>query len=115
MFISMLGPVLIPIVFFIATAIVINNVLKYKIQRRIVEAGQIDESIIKALLKPAGLNHDALKWGLLALFGGLGLVVLEFLPYETNSSPLPFGIEAVFLSIGFLLYYGIVRRQERHS
>lgn len=113
----MYSPFLIPIVFFVATAIVINNVLKYKIQRRIIDAGanQINESMIKAILKPAGLNQDALKWGLLTLFGGIGLVVIEYMPYEGHSSPLPFGVEAIFLAIGFLSYYSIVRYQERRS
>jgi hypothetical protein len=112
----MFNPGLIPIVFFVATAIVINNILKYKIQRRIVDAGanQINESTIKAILKPAGLNQDALKWGLLTLFGGVGLVVLEYIPYKGHS-PLPFGIEAIFLAIGFLVYYGISRYQESRS
>jgi hypothetical protein len=110
----MLTPVLIPIILFVTTAVVINNALKYRFQRRIIDSGLIDASIVKALLKPADVSHEALKWGLLFLFGGVGLVVVEFLPYQAGRSLLPYGVEAIFLSIGFLIYYLLVRREQSH-
>ncbi len=107
--------VLIPITMFISIAVIINNVLKYRLQKRIIDTGQMDASVVKALLKPVGLSLDALKWGLLFFFGGLGLVVLEFLPYKPGHSSLPFGIEAICLSIGFLIYFLIARRDESQT
>ncbi|ACT96662.1 hypothetical protein [Dyadobacter fermentans] len=50
-----------------------------------------------------------MKWGILSLFGGMGLVVIEFLPYKISESTLPDGVEAIFLAVGFLVYHYISR------
>ncbi|MCW3466093.1 hypothetical protein [Chitinophaga nivalis] len=85
--------------------------LNFLLKRRIIDAGQINEYYIKLLNKqPDALG--TLKWGILFLFGGLGLIVTGFLPYP-ESSPIPWGVEAVALAAGFLVYYLIVRKQQQ--
>jgi len=51
-----------------------------------------------------------LKWGLVILFGGLGLVLLEFIPHNVNS-PFPYGFVTTFIAVGFLIYYFLVRKE----
>lgn len=91
------------------TSMVIIQLLKYRIKRKIVEAGLSDESLIKAILAdPKGhqeKQQNLLKWIFIGGFGGLGLVVQEFLPYNMDESMLPYGVIIIFLSVGLLLYY----------
>lgn len=90
--------------------VIINSLFSYLLKKRIIDLGQIEKETLDVLLKPIGLSSEPLKWGLLLLFGGIGLVIIEFLPYEANQSSLPYGIEAVWLAIGFLTYYLWMRK-----
>lgn len=57
-------------------------------------------------------KYSSLKWGFISLFGGIGLIVINYLPYRSMDGPMPFGVFAVFVSLGFLLYYFYVKGQE---
>jgi hypothetical protein len=108
-----LAPFIVMIAILITIATIIIALLNYRLKRRIIEAGRIDENIVDRLFKPAGFPQDLLKWGLLLFFGGAGLVVLEFIPYRGDQSPLPYGLEAIFIAIGFLVYYFLVRKEKQ--
>ncbi|MEO5996782.1 MAG: hypothetical protein ABIN89_08620 [Chitinophagaceae bacterium] len=97
---------------FAIVAWVINAAFNYSLKKRMIDLGRIDESSLKFLAKPVEARLQNVKWGLLFFFGGLGLVIIEFLPYKGDESPLPYGIEAICLAIGFFLYYIIARRQK---
>ena len=77
--------------------VIINSLFSYLLKKRIIDLGQIEKETLDVLLKPIGLSSEPLKWGLLLLFGGIGLVIIEFLLYEANQSSLPYGIEALSL------------------
>ncbi len=91
----------------------IANIIKtftdYRLRRKLIEMGQVDEKVSHILASRQDTYYNALKWGMIILFGGLGLIVLEFVEYDADS-PFPFGVEAVFVAAGFLLYYYMVRR-----
>jgi hypothetical protein len=55
-------------------------------------------------------KYSSLKWRLIILFAGLSLVLMEYLQYDSRS-PLPYGVFAVCTSIGFLVYYFIVKKE----
>ncbi len=99
--------VMIAVLITIANIIVVlsNNILK----RRIIDKGPIDEHALKFLEKLPSAGSEMLKWGIIVLFGGIGLTVLEFIPYDAEFSPLPYGVEAIFIAFGFLLYYYLVK------
>ena len=105
-------PFIVVIVFIIAIAIVVISAFNFKLKKRIIESGPIDDNALKFIGSISGLNTEALKWGLILLFGGIGLVVMEFLPYNLEDSPLPYGIESIFFAIGFLVYYTLVRSKK---
>lgn len=93
---------------FFTIAYIIEIILKYRLRSRIVASGITDEKLIKGLFSSKVDNrYSSLKWGLILLFAGIGLIVLEFVPYEYNS-PLPYGIEGTFIAVGFLVYYFMV-------
>jgi hypothetical protein len=102
---------LVPIVLIIYAAIVIIASFDYRLKKQILNSDRTDLDISKILAKKPANGTELLKWGLITLFGGIGLVVLAYIPYP-YFSPLPYGVEAIFLSIGFLSYYFVVRKQE---
>ena len=86
--------------------------MNFLLKRRTIKMGRLDEQHVKLLTSRTG-RYSVLKWGILFIFGGLGLVILGFLPYNAETSPIPWGIEVILLGLGFLVYYGIIRRLER--
>src|ERR1700730_13422041 len=93
--------------------IVIISILNHRIKMRMIKDGHVDDNSIKILSQQNnGFKLDTLKWGIILLFGGIGLIILEYVPYNYNS-PLPFGIETVCLAVGFLVYYFIASRKNK--
>lgn len=97
---------------------VIKVFTDFLLKRKIIKSGHLDRA---GILEPipatsSERNHyPTLKWGLVALMAGAGLILIEFLSrYGTirlddgYDSFLPFGIELVFISAGFLIYFLII-------
>ncbi|MEO5979624.1 MAG: DUF6249 domain-containing protein [Chryseolinea sp.] len=83
----------------------------YQLKKRMIEKGFVNDdtqAIFKAHHTPG--RYGSLKWGLLTLFGGVALILMEYLDVNVNS-PLPYGLVAVSLSIGFLVYYFIIKKE----
>jgi hypothetical protein len=108
-----LDHVLVPLALFGAVVIVIIAILNFILKMRILNSGVKDEYYIRLLANSFEYKSSTLKWGLLLLFGGLGLVVNEFIPTDSFDSPLAYGIEAIFLAGGFLLYYIFARKEKK--
>ena len=91
------------------TSMAIMQLLRYRIKKKIIDAKLTDQSFVKAILEDTQghkeKQQNVLKWIFLTGFGGLGLVVQEFLPYSMEESILPYGVIIIFLSIGLLFYY----------
>lgn len=104
-----IGPAIIIGTIFFGTVSIIKTFSEHFLRRKMINQNSLDEKTVNAL-KLENNPHTSLKWGMVAFFGGLGLVLLEFIPYDYNS-PLPFGIEAVMISLGFLIYYFMIKRQ----
>lgn len=82
----------------------------YLLRKRMVDKGLAGEDAGELLKQQKENKYAALKWGLIILFGGIGLILLEVLDYD-RSSPLPFGVLATSISLGFLIYYFIVKKE----
>jgi len=105
-----LGPALIIGTAFFGIVSIIKAFSQHFLRKKILDKNDLGESTIRALRLEEN-RHAALKWGMVVFFGGLGLILLEYIPYEYDS-PLPFGIEAVMISIGFLVYYFLVKKEK---
>jgi len=84
---------------------------EYILKKKMIDKGFVNEesqSIFKQQ-DQADNRYSSLKWGLIVFFAGASLVVMEFIPISGNS-PLPYGLFALFVSAGFLLYYFLVRK-----
>jgi hypothetical protein len=106
----MIGVDIIGGLFFLVVGFMVDSLFTYLLKKRLIDSGQIDKTSLDLLLKPIRSTSEPLKWGLLLLFGGLGLVIVEFVPYPANTSSLPYGIVSVCLAIGFLTYYRLMQR-----
>lgn len=86
----------------------------YYLRKRMVEKGYVDSESV-AILTEKKAESDRLsnlKWGLVVFFGGLGLILIELLGYSTDS-PLPYGVFALCISLGFLIHFAIVQKMQR--
>lgn len=87
-----------------------RTITEYIIRKKMVEKGYVDKDSIAILAerdkKSAPLT--TLKWALVVFFGGLALVILEYIPYE-HDSPLPYGLFALSISLGLLIHYFIAK------
>jgi hypothetical protein len=109
-----LAPFLMFISIFAMITIILINLMKYWLKNKMLNAGMMEESRMRLILQPNGPKAElrsALKWGLITLFGGSGLIVNEYLKFDPYTSALPYGIELIFISLGLLIYYLITRKQ----
>jgi hypothetical protein len=104
-----LMPFIILIVLFIIIAIFILAVYNYRLKKRIIDAGPLNETSLKFLEQLSGFGTEAMKWGLLLFTAGIGLIVMQFVPYNAEDSPVPYGVEMIFIALGFFLYYLFIR------
>ncbi len=85
-------------------------ITSYVLRKKMIEKGYVNEESQSIFKKEGAHNnkYNSLKWGLIVFFTGMALVCLEFIPYSSNS-PFPFGFVAIFASMGFLVYYFLVK------
>jgi hypothetical protein len=104
---------LIVAVVFFAIYHIFKTIFIYSLKRKIIKNGHFEKAEIIEQKELARENYDrspSLKWGLVALFAGLGIVLFEVLhvinPELFNyRTPFPFGVYLIFIALGFLIYY----------
>lgn len=86
----------------------------YILKKKMIEKGYINEDAQSIFKKQEMVGNTLanLKWGLIIFFAGLALIVMEYIPYSP-ASPLPYGLFALFVSIGFLIYYFVAKQSNR--
>lgn len=110
-----LGNVLMPLVILgtIGTTLIwfTRTISDYILKKKMIEKGYVNEDTQAIFKRNTDENrYSSLKWGLIILFAGLSLVIMEYIPHDAES-PLPYGLFAVFVSLGFLIYYFMVRKE----
>lgn len=91
----------------------VKSIADYKLKRKILDKDNIEGVTFPSFGEPQ-TNYDRipfLKWGLIILFTGGGLILMEILGFSLRSyqSSLPFGIVLVSVALGFLTYFGIMQ------
>lgn len=111
MVLEYLQPILILSVLFGGTTILSNVFLGHRFRNKVINAGKLDinpELLQSFFTKKEGNELEALKWGLIVLFGGAGLIIIHFLNFDINSV-LPWGVEMTAIAAGFLTYFFVAR------
>ncbi|MEQ8925304.1 MAG: DUF6249 domain-containing protein [Fulvivirga sp.] len=102
--IAVLGSMSVGAVFFTKT------LTDYFLRKKMVEKGYVNPENDVLLKKHSNANKlSSLKWGLLILSAGIGLVIIDGVSFKDEST-LPFGIFAISVSLGFLVYFVLARR-----
>ena len=99
----------------LAFAAVFNQVLLYRVKMRLLRDGLVDKDTAANLLRSGGLLRESLKWGLVFLCGGLGLMLVSFLPERLLSPEFAYGLEAAFVGLGFVVYFILARRLDQKN
>ena len=124
--------VLMAAVVFYAFYEIIKNFTDFLLRRKIIKAGHFESAGILeqkvASLSPENQEankYPSLKWGLVAFFAGIGFIIINQMSpslYNQDNyrnfmddSLLPFGIELVSISLGFLVYFLIVNFSKKNS
>jgi len=88
----------------------------YILRKKMIDKGFVNDST-QSIFKSQNGNEDrypSLKWGLIVLAAGLALITISLIDIHPDS-PLPYGILAVFVSIGFLAYYFITQQKSNNQ
>jgi hypothetical protein len=105
--------VIIPLGIFTIVAIVIKMVLDYKMKRRLIEKGTVDENVQRMIytgLSDFGLS--SLKWGMVLVGVGLAFLLGEFFPRSVSDYMLV-AFLFLFAGAGMLVYYAIAPRMRQ--
>lgn len=116
-------------VIFYAMYQILKNFTDFLLKRKIIKAGHfenagiLDQKVASEAIENKEANmYPSLKWGLVAFFAGIGFIIINQMSpslsngnyWESNHnnfmehSMLPFGIELVSISLGFIVYFLIV-------
>ncbi|MGZ2370714.1 hypothetical protein ACXR6G_13115 [Ancylomarina sp. YFZ004] len=118
-----IGELLMVAVVFFSIITFVKVLSSHFLKRKIIKTGHFDRADILDQNTDVEVKkqveydqYPALKWGLVAFFGGLGFIALEILGLEypifkEYRSAMPYGIFFVSVSIGFLAYYFIMSRK----
>jgi hypothetical protein len=85
----------------------------YILKKKMIDKGFVNDdtqAIFKTQSEAGENKYSSLKWGLITFFAGLSLIIMEYIPASPDS-PLPYGLFAVSVSLGFLIYYFIVKKE----
>ena len=122
--------VLMTSVVFFAIFQILKNFTDFLLKRKIIKAGHfdnagiLDQQVASARTENQEANkYPSLKWGLVAFFAGIGFIFIDHMTPTGNNedlyrnfmqnSVLPFGIELVAISLGFIVYFLIVTFMKR--
>jgi len=120
-----MNEVIMAAVVFFAIYQILKNFTDFLLKRKVIKAGHFESAGILdqkvASLAPENQEankYPSLKWGLVAFFAGIGFIIINSMSpslYNQDNyhnfmenSMLPFGIELVSISLGFIIYFLIV-------
>ena len=120
---NVLGDVLIPAVVFFGLYHIFSLLSDHLLRRRLIKEGHVDKVGILEKPKPSEEvnKYPSLKWGLVALMAGLGLIIIEVLGMfekdwiDGRDAVMPFGILLVSISLGFLIYFFIMNSRNKND
>jgi hypothetical protein len=85
----------------------------YILKKKMIEKGFVNDDT-QAIFKQHAVDNkfSNLKWGLIIFFSGVALIIMEYIPVQPQS-PLPYGLFAVSVSLGFLIYYFLMKKESK--
>jgi len=114
-----IGAAIIIATVFLGLYLVLKTLTDYLLRRRIIRNGHVDKAGILEVVEGETRRYPTLKWGLVALFAGAGMILVQVLSRvgrlnwdQGVDAFLPVGIELVFIAAGFLTYFFIASKKQ---
>ena len=104
-----LVPIVAIISVFGSTILFVSLITNYSLKKKLIDKNMVNEETAN-LFKKETSKQNTLKWGLIILFGGLGLIVIDSMNLDGDDA-MAWGIEGVSIAIGFLLYYFVAKKE----
>jgi hypothetical protein len=115
-----IGAAIIVAVVFFGIYSLLKVLTDYLLRRKIVKSGHIEKAGILESVEAETARYPTLKWGMVALFAGAGMILIHILSRagqlnwdQGADAFLPLGIEFVFIAAGFLLYFLIATSKKQ--
>jgi hypothetical protein len=106
-----------PVAFFVIVAVITKMFLDYRMRRRLIDKGLVDENI-KHLFPNESISQrlTALKWGLVLVGVGAAVLIGQLFPYRI-SNEITISLMFIFSGVGLLLFYLVAPKFEvnRHN
>ncbi len=120
----MLEDILVPAIIFYSMYAILRELFSYLIKRRLIKSDNIDKANLLGQINigndtyPQLQKYNSLKWGLVALFAGIGLLIIAINPTlngleEPVRSMASLGIIMISVALAFLLHFAIVVRLKK--
>jgi hypothetical protein len=92
----------------------VRTLTDYILKKKMIEKGLIGEDAMAIFKDQTSIDNkcSSLKWGLIIFFGGLSLIIMEYIPYNHDST-LPYGLFLLSISLGFLIYYFLIKKDQK--
>jgi len=86
----------------------------YVLKKKMIEKGFVNDDTQAIFKQHENMDskYPSLKWGLIFFFFGMALIIMEYIP-TSPESPLPYGLVAVSISLGFLIYYFLMKKETK--
>jgi len=123
--------VFVPLIIFYALYQGLRVITDFFLKRMLIKRNHFDraEVLSQGLALPSNTEtptpepnrYPSLKWGLVAFMAGAGFVLIDILKrlpigqFDEYNSALPIGIELMFISAGFLMYFFIATFKKKDS
>ncbi|WP_420575226.1 DUF6249 domain-containing protein [Ekhidna sp.] len=104
-----LVPIIAIISVFGSVILFVSTLTNYSLKRKLIDKDMVNAETANLFTKKDN-KHNALKWGLIVLFGGLGLIIIDAMGLDGDDA-MPYGIEAVSIAVGFLIYYAMMKKE----
>ena len=91
---------------FWGVVVILKSIFDYRIIRKMVDKSHSEFKLNDLKFPVQQERFQMLKWGVVIMTGGLGLILIYYMDLNSDS-PLPYGIESVFIALGFFLYFSV--------
>lgn len=93
---------------------IIKSISEHKFMNKLIEKSKEEIKLDNLNLLNKTSIVGNLKWGIIIFLGGIGLVLIHYLKLSPES-PLPYGIESIFIALGFILLFIIEKYSNTKS
>lgn len=104
-----LVPIIAIISVFGSTILFVITITNYILKKKMIEKNMVSSESMQ-LFRKVSSRQEALKWGLILFFGGIGLIINAAFDFDPETA-MPYGIVAVCAALGFLVYYALIKNQ----